>query len=134
MRFHAQIQGKEIVYANPAFVRSFLDRFEGKKVTVEVEREGSKRSLQQNAWMWACFQVIGEYIGENKNEVHRIMTGLFAPKKKVMLGKKLIVMPKGTRDMSVGEMVQFMLEVSAEAGQMGIMLPDPSEYDNAPLK
>jgi hypothetical protein len=134
MRFHAHIKDKEIVFPNPAFVRVFLSKFEGKKVTVEVEKVSSKRSLQQNAWMWACFEVIGDYMGENKNTVHRIMTGLFAPKKEVKMGNRRMMIPKGTSEMSIGEMVQFMMEVSAEAGQFGITLPDPSLYADAPLK
>jgi len=115
-------------YKNPEYLIN-LQKFEGCSGVLQVKRKWNKRSLNQNAWMWACFEIIGDYIGENKNTVHRIMTGLFAPKKEIKVGKRKVSMPIGTSEMSKGEMVEFMLNVSSEAGQMGITLPDPEEYN-----
>ena len=83
--------------------------------------------------MWEWLSIIGDYIGEDKNEVYRIMTGLHSPKKEVKMGKKRFSIPKGTSKMTKGEMVEFMMNIQVEASQMGIVLPTPEDYQKAQL-
>lgn len=125
---HGTVISGKIEWKNPDYLKINVPKFEGDKVVLQIKHKWNQRSKKQNSYMHLCFEVIGDYMGENPNEVKRIMKGLFAPKVEKQFGKRILMIPKGTHDMTKGEIVQFMLEVSAEAASLGIVLPDPEEY------
>lgn len=126
---HLTVVNGKFEWKNPDYIRVNLPKLEGKKGVLTIKEKWNQRSLPQNNYIHLCFEVIGEYMGENPNEVKRIMKGLFSPKVEKKFGDRRLMVPKGTSDMSVGEMQQFELEVSAEAGRLGVLLPDREEYN-----
>jgi len=120
---HCEIKGGVFKWKNPEYVMQLLSKFEGCAGTLTIKKKWNRRSISQNALLWTWFQLIGDYIGENKNEVYRIMTGLYSPKVEVKMGTKIYNIPKGTSKMTKGEMVSFLLDVQSEAAQLGIALP-----------
>ncbi len=130
---HGKIVGGYIEWRNPDYLAVNTPKFEGCDILLTIKRKWNKRSLNQNALMWKWFEIIGDYIGEDKNEVYRIMTGLYSPKVEVKMGKKVYNIPKGTSKMTKGEMVEFLFHCEKEASQLGLILPQPSDLDNSIL-
>lgn len=128
MKFLAIIRNKEIIYKNEPFVRHHLSKLETQKVTVEVKRVFNKRSLNQNALMWIWFTLIAEHTGYSPEEVHKVVKGLYCPKKQIKLKDKVYMVTRGTSELSVGEMVELMMRIEAMAADLGIRLPTADEY------
>lgn len=128
MRFLALIKDKTITYGNLQYARFHLSKLEGKKVIVTIEKVHNKRSLNQNAYYWVCLGIIAEHTGHSSDELHRIFKGLYLPKKQVILNNKKYMLAGSTTDLTKGQFVEYMLHISAEAGQMGVSLPSPDEY------
>jgi hypothetical protein len=124
---HFQIQNGQIVWKSQSYIDVWLPKLEGQKGMLVIRKKFNKRSLDQNALYWVWMQTISEHTGHTPEELHHIFKGRFAPKKQVEIAKVIYNIPKGTSEMSVGEMVEMMMHVEAEAGQMGIVLPHPED-------
>lgn len=118
------------MFGNLKYVRHHLEKWEDKKVWITVERVQSKRSLNQNAYYWVCLGIIAEHTGHSPEELHRIFKGLYLPRKETVLNGKKYMLTGSTTDLNKGEFVEYMMRVTAEAGDMGIALPSPDEYKN----
>ncbi len=124
---HFQILNGQIVWKSQAYMDNWLPKMEGQKGICVVKKKWNKRSLDQNALYWVWMTTISEHTGHTPEELHHIFKGRFAPKKQIEVAKKVYNIPKGTSDMSVGEMVGYMFDVEVEAGTMGIVLPHPED-------
>lgn len=128
MRFKATIKNKTITFANDKYARHHLSKFEGKDVVVTVEKKNNKRSLPQNKYMWLCLEYISESTGHAPDDLHRLFKGMFLPRKEVMLNGKKYSLAGSTTDLTKGQFVEYMMRITAEAADMGIVLPSPEEY------
>ena len=125
---HFIVVDGRITFKNADYVKVNLPKYNGMSGIVTIKKQWSKRSVSQNRYMWLCFEVLAQYTGHSTEEVHTLCKGLYCPKKHVKVGKREYTMPKGTSELTKGEMVEFMLGVSGLAGELGVVLPDPSEY------
>ena len=128
MKFSATIQNKVIVPSNESYVRHHLEKMEGKKVWVTVEKQQSKRSLNQNAYYHLCLQIIANETGHSKKELHRLFAGLFLPRVEMIFNGKKYAMAGSTSTLKVGEFVEYFMKIQVEAAQMGIILPSPDDF------
>lgn len=124
---HALIQDGKLRWINEAYMAHWLPKFEGQKAVLTIKKKWSKRSLNQNKLYWLWLDIIAEDTGHTPDELHTIYKGLFSPKKIIKVGKRVFNIPKGTSELSKGEMVEYMLNVEAEAGSLGIILPSPND-------
>lgn len=105
------------------------DRFRGSKVQLTIDKRRKKRSDKQNNYLWgACYPVISEETGHTPQELHEIFGWMFR-KEIVLFNGKEVERIKHTSEMTIGEMVGYIMLISAEVATMGITLPDPKEWD-----
>lgn len=128
MKFKAKIENKTITFANVAYARHHLEKFEGKEIIITVEKIHNKRSLNQNAYMWLCLQAISNHTGHSPDELHRLFKGLFLPRNDVVFNGRKFSMAGSTTDLTKGQFVEYMMRISAEAGELGIVLPSIDDY------
>ncbi len=128
MKFRATIKDKTITFGNIAYARHHLGKFEGKDVIVDVQKIHNKRSLNQNAYYWACLDIIEDSTGQSRDDLHRLFKGMFLPRKEVTLGGKKYFLAGSTSDLTKGQFVDYLLKISAKVADLGIVLPSPDEY------
>lgn len=125
---HCKIVGGFLEWKNLDYLNNNLPKYEGLQGVLVVKKKWNKRSLSQNAYFWLCMQVLAEYTGHTPEELHVIVKGLYCPKKEVKMGKKSYSIPKGTSELTKGEFVELMLNVNVMASDLGVVLPDPTDY------
>ena len=104
------------------------DYFHGKKPgTYWVRVEMPSRSLQQNRYYWLCLNIIADSTGHDANSLHEIFKRLFLPAKIISYRDKAIKVPGSTTDLSKSDFVEYMDRILAEAGEQGIVLPQPEK-------
>lgn len=130
MKFQSIIKNHELTYTNKAYVRHHLSKWEGKRVIVTVEKVHNKRSLNQNAYLWVCLDIISNHTGHSADELHKLFKGMFLPRKVVTLNKKNYSLAGSTTELTKGQFVEYLMRINAEAGDMGIRLPSPEDFKN----
>ena len=110
------------------FVRKNQDKY------VRIEPIKSGRSLRQNSYYWLCLEAIGNYCGYSADELHRLFKGLYLPKKIMKYRGKDYQMSGSTTELNKNDFVEYMFKIQTEAAQLGVILPDPKDFQNAPLK
>lgn len=131
----AKIINGEIDYGGKIAILSAklaYKRHEGKPVTIVLGKK--KRSTKQNNYYWgAVLPTISDHTGHTVNELHEAYKKLFLPRKLITVNGKQVYLTGSTQDLSTGGMVEFIMRISAEAAEMGIILPSPEDHDAAPL-
>lgn len=128
MKFKAKIIDKTITFANIPYSRHHLEKLEGKEVIVDVQKIQYKRSLNQNAYYWACLGIISNSTGHTPEELHRLFKGLFLPRKDMIFNERKFSMAGSTSELKKGEFVEYIMRITAEVADMGIVLPNPEQY------
>ena len=99
-----------------------------KKYNIYILEKGRKRTLSQNAYMWAVpVQIISDYTGYEKEAVHEYLIDRFAPLKFVEAFGKIIETKKRTSDMTTVEFMNYIEKIrmfSLETGSGEIPLPN----------
>jgi len=96
-----------------------------------IEEAKTKRSLNQNAYLWLCYNTIAEETGNDPDDIHMYCKATFLPKRFVQIKDKELQMSGKTSTLTISEFMEYMEKVIAWAGRdLGIKLPDPSEYDD----
>lgn len=131
---HFTVVNGQMVWKNQAYMDNWLPKLEGQKGMCIVRKKFNKRSLDQNALYWVWMETISDHTGHTPEELHHIFKGRFAPKKQVKIAETVYNIPKGTSELSKGQMVEYMMAVEAEAGTMGIVLPHPEDLHMPELK
>jgi len=107
----------------------------GKRVKLTIERQYNKRSLSQNAyWHGVVVNAVKEGLAAKgfvftAKETHELLRLKFAVAEKVNESTgEVIQYLKSTSEMTVGEFMDFMAEVSEWAyTEYGITIPQPGE-------
>ncbi len=128
---HCKVVGGFLEWKNLDYLNINLPKYEGLQGVLVVKKKWNKRSLSQNAYFWLCMQVLAEYTGHTPEELHVIVKGLYCPKKEVKVGKKSYSIPRGTSELTKGEFVELMLNVNVMASDLGVVLPDPTDYQRS---
>ncbi len=128
MKFQSHIEKHELVFSNKAYVRHHLSKWEGKKVIVTVEKVHNKRSLNQNAYYWVILDIISNHTGHSADELHRLFKGIFLPRKMVVLNNKTYSLAGSTTELTKGQFVEYLMRITAEVADMGIILPSPEDF------
>lgn len=125
---HCKVVDGYLEWKNPNYLNVNLPNYEGLEGVLTIKKKWNKRSLSQNNYFWLCMGTLAEYTGHTPEELHVIVKGLYSPKKEVKVGKKTYSIPKGTSELTKGEFVELMLNVNVMASELGVILPDPTDY------
>lgn len=92
-----------------------------------VKRKAEKRTVDQNALMWAWFTCIETETGTPRQDVHDYYCRKFL-RKTIMWNGRAEVVAEGTSKQSKDRMTVFLNQVQADAAsEFGITLPTPED-------
>ena len=131
-------EGKMRIFRQKDFIKE-IKNLAGKLIKITIERRYNKRSLSQNAyWHGVVVSKVREGLAAKgfiftAKEVHELLRLKFAVAEKVNEDTgEVIEYIKSTSEMSVGEFMDFMSEVSIWADKAhNIEIPQPGEQLDA---
>jgi hypothetical protein len=95
--------------------------------TITVKRTREKRTINQNALMWAWFACIEENTGTSKDDIYMYYCKKFLSRV-VCVNNKEEKIYRTSSMLSTVEMSEFMTKIQADAGsELGITLPIPDD-------
>jgi hypothetical protein len=96
-------------------------------IEVSVTLVKARRNLDQNALIHAYFDLLARHTGHTADEVKAYLKQQFLP---FVKEGKLGPIHKGTSELSIGEMAEFITQVQAWAvTELGVILPsNPKEW------
>lgn len=108
-------------------LQALLEKVGPQGIAVTVERAKVRRNLEQNALVHAYFDLIARHTGHSPEEIKVYLKRQFLP---VVKETKLGVITKGTAELSIGEMAEFITQIQAWAvSELGVVLPsNPDEW------
>jgi hypothetical protein len=108
-RFYKINEGKVHIQVDPEF-QKFIDKNEGKTITVEWLSPREKRTNNQNNWYWATIADFSDYTGIEKSQLHEMMKYNLIPSIKTIYqqvgGMELPTLT--TTELSIKEYVEFL--------------------------
>ncbi len=126
---------KRIKIANEKYYHYLVSKFELKdEVWLTVENKRSHRSLKQNNLYWVYLTAISEHTGHTEEELHEYCKINFLSKRQIILKGKQYALTGSTTKLSKGEFVEFVMKVQAFASSLGIVLPDPKDFELSTLQ
>ena len=94
---------------------------------LNIKKQSSKRSLNQNALMWMWFTCIESELGQDKEDIHDHYCKKFL-KHEIEINGVPEVVVSGTKNLTTDKMSSFMNKVQADAAvEFGIILPIPED-------
>jgi len=124
-KFQGRVIDKNIVVNSPSSFKKYLEKYEGKDITIIVKRYSKNRSIRQNNLYWLWLTHIGNEIGEDIEDLHSTFKAMFLVDR-----TRKIPIVKSTSSLSKNEMSEYMDKVQRRVGVIGITLPDPEEWIN----
>lgn len=95
--------------------------------SVTIEPHKKKRSLSQNALYWRWVGIIADNTGNDNDDVHEALKGMYLAPRSVEMGSERREI-RSTAKQTTDEMKAYMDKVYAFAtSQLGILLPIPEE-------
>jgi hypothetical protein len=104
------------------FVDRVAEKLDGKPYTVTIKRFHRPRTQPQNRLLHTLFREMAFEVGYTENEIKEYFKSEFGPKKTIRIGGGERVVPKGTSEYTVMEMMDLIEHVHRVAGEMGIIL------------
>ena len=86
---HCTVNSGKIQWRNEDYLNINLPKYEGLQGVLTIKKKWNKRSLNQNAYMWLCFETLSEHTGHTPEEIHVLCKGLYAPKKHLKVKDKV---------------------------------------------
>ncbi len=134
IKYNGKVTDKGLHIYNRAKFDEDIQLFNGKEVTVTVEKKKRNRSLDQNAYLHGvvipmCREGLADVgykytLDETKLDLKR----MFAVKEKVNINTgEIRQYIKDTSDMSTVEMMDFIAEIQQWAAEfLGVVIPNPN--------
>jgi len=133
MIFYAKATTKELIvkleFTNKLALSRYLashqeNGYKGLYV-VEIEKEKSKRSLDQNAYLWGVvYKTIAESTGHTEQEIHEYLKRVCLPPQTVKIMGKEIKLPASTSTLDKGAFGEYIERIRAEVAPLGIVIPE----------
>ncbi len=130
----AKILVKDIKYLHPQYRQHEIDHYVvGEKILTKVTNLKRKRSLEQNRYMHMYFTLIAMAHGHNvtMEDVKNWAKGKHLSKGITEIYGSKVRKVKGTSDLTVGEMIEFLARVECDTN---IPMPDASPFQFALTK
>lgn len=94
---------------------------------LNIKKQVSKRTLDQNALMWLWFACIENETGTDKQDIHDYYCKLFLKREVSVNGKRELVVSGTSKLDTVGMTVLLNKIQTAAATELGIILPVPAD-------
>lgn len=120
-----------------------VNHFEGKNVVVTIERKRSKRSNEQNAYLWGvCYPIIASGMADigtpiSKEGVHvmmRLKAGedlpnvIYEDAVNKETGEVIARRMRSTTEYTTSQMMEYIEAIHAFAAEyLGVVIPDPDQ-------
>jgi hypothetical protein len=113
--------------AQVAAIRAFVERFNGKTVSVTWSKPKSTRSLRANAYYFGVvLTTISQETGNDVMDLHEAYKLMFITPTFVKLGDREIEVRRTTTDLGVAGFAKYVDDIVAHAGrELGISIPAP---------
>lgn len=103
---------------------------------VTIERETNRRTLSQNALMWAWIDDVVEHViehtGHDKDEIHDFFKAKFLPTRLIRIENEIQRATGSTKSLTTKEMTDYMNKIYAWATtELGLFLPVPEDLGRA---
>jgi len=138
MIFYAKATEKELIvkldFNNKLALSKFLQNNQEKgykgSYVVTIEKEKSKRSLDQNSYLWGVvYKTISDYNGDTVNDLHAYFKRVCLPPEfKKVMGKEFKV-PASTTELSKADFGNYIERIRAEVAPMGIIIPEANNKE-----
>lgn len=123
--FLGDIKGGVLELRNRPVMEKEIKQYDDCPAVIKVERLKNSRSKQQNSYYWAVIlKTISESTGHSEEELHAIFKKMFLPKIFKKFGKRTVMISGSTTALSTDEFARYIDRIIAEAGQMGIAIPE----------
>lgn len=117
-------------------IRVDLQKFEGKRIELTIEKKRTKRSTSQNRLYWLYATIIANELGYSKEEMHSILGVKFLKREKVIESTgEIIPYIESTTKLTKSEfadLVDSLIKWSAET--FNIVLPYPDSQIEIEIK
>lgn len=125
-KFNSTFNGKVVRGSlkpnDPLTFSVWLGVLEGEEVEITVKKKKNRRSLNQNAYYWVLVDILGEYIGYFKDEMHDVLKNKFAN----YIDKNGFERTLSTAKMKSDRMTKYIEDIKAWAAiEYKKELPDP---------
>lgn len=123
--FLGKIENGILTMRNRASMELEIKKYDDCEVTIKIESLKNKRTINQNSYYWGVvLDTIAESTGHTQEELHEVFKKMFLPKKFLLINKKEIQLDGTTTALSTDEFGKYIDRIIAEAGQMGIAIPE----------
>jgi len=102
---------------------SYIKKWEGKEVQFSIKRKSKKRTESQNAYYWACMNVIAEDTGNDPEILHNTFKAKFLVDHS---GKFPVV--RSTTELGTIEFGDYIEKIRVFVADFGIELQSPEDY------
>jgi hypothetical protein len=136
LTYHGRIVQGNIQFVHALRMQEELSTWDGKPVVVTVEKRKSKRSSQQNRYLWGvlyaaareAFIDAGNY-GISVEDIHDFFKSRYLRNgQEVVIPKtgEVLDMPPSTTKLSTGEMMEYIMEIQKFLAEyFSVVIPDP---------
>lgn len=111
----------------------YLEKNDGKKLIIQIDLERSKRSLDQNSYLWGVvYKTIAIETGHTEYEIHQLMKRICLPPKFIKVMGKELKVPASTSDLNKSQFGEYIEKIRAEVSSLGIVIPEANnkkEFD-----
>lgn len=128
-KFRGTIKDRKLVILDRVALDEYIASLpEGTEVGLIIAKRQKDRSDRQNGYYWGVvLKLIAKDTGHTEEELHEIFKRKFLPPKVVTYRGVGIKMPSSTTEASTLEFTDYIERIRAEAGTMGITIPDPDQ-------
>jgi len=128
LEYYSEVKNGHLSKSVRNKIASELLQFEGKKVTVTIQKLKSKRSIQQNRYWWLAMTILGNELGYSKEETHELMKFKFLKRERVIEKTgEILEYIESTTTLSKSDFADMVTDMVRWAASMGIVIPLPGE-------
>lgn len=128
--FFGTIQNNKIILEDEDPYVIWLGSFEGKEIELVVRAKKSKRSTQQNKYLWSCvYKLISDEVGYTMDEIHSLCKSMFL-KQHLDVKEKRYVVVGSTTGLNTADFTNYIEKIKDwSAQELNINIPDADRVE-----
>jgi len=124
--YYSGVKGGKLQPSVTKRILSDLKQWEGKRVQIEVCKQKSERSTQQNRYYWgAVVKILAKELGYSTDEIHDLLKFKFL-KRNIVIGETEEVIVKSTAELTKSEFMDYISDIQIWSAELGIIIQDPN--------
>ena len=128
LEYYSEVKNGHLSKSVRNKIASEILQFEGKKVTVTIQKLKSHRSIQQNRYWWLAMTILGNELGYSKEETHELMKFKFLKSERVIEKTgEILEYIESTTTLGKSDFADMVTDMVRWAASMGIVIPLPGE-------